>query len=299
MRSAGASNAKGHRMKPSQLAAWISSMVCTAENEHGELAVFELVHVVQTPSGESLVVVARYRAETGAKFIADQALADAREDAATTGGAQRFALVAKAGATLLARRVWVVQGGSDLSTDLVQASEPPTPTGQTAMLMRHQEATMRLALGNVMQSSELAERSISRLEAENERLRKERLETEALREELNERNHQRNLERIAAESRAHIQASVFQNAVLPLLPLVVAKVSGRPMSPQAAASAPGEVSPLDSFIASIDPDQIDDFQRFLRPAQLVLLDQIFKEAQARAAARGAQPKPPPEEAEVQ
>lgn len=285
-------------MKPSQLAAWIVSMNCTAANHGAEVATFELAHVV-VGEQERLVPVATYDGNDDAKRIAEAALSDAREDAAITGGAQRFALVASASGKLIGRKAWIVAGGSDLSTELVSASEPPNLAGTTSQLMRHQEQTMRLALGSASALHELAQTEMLRLSNENARLRQEREETAAQREELAERRHEREIERAAALRRIELQGAVMNNVLLPLAPMLLAKLTGAPMAPRSATAAGSEVHPIDGLVGSMTPEQVQALDGVFTPAQMILLHEIFKESMERQGKRRPAAEPEVEASEVQ
>lgn len=125
-------------MNAAELGAWVRAM-----RARSEACRFQLRHLTWAADGEASVPVAELAADD-AKALASEALASAREDARDTGGPQRYMLAATTpDGVLLGRKVWRV-AGELTSPEAAAPSEPPTPAGITAQLMRHKEAGERL-----------------------------------------------------------------------------------------------------------------------------------------------------------
>lgn len=262
-------------MKPAELAAWVRAMEAKGAER------FTLRHLVWTDGGgESLAMVNAWPAGDDAAELARGALAAASEDAADTGGAQRYGLCAEGpDAAPLGRKVWRVLGAR--YSEEGSLSEPPTTVGQISMLMRHTEAKERTALMMVPKVLEQYAALIDRYAADVERYQAREVQMLELRERLMSAEHERTLALREQEEKLALRSRALEK-LEPLWPMLAAKVFKTPLAPGDQAS-----SALDALLSSISTDQADRLATVFSPEQLIALQELYKEGAERQAKRDA------------
>lgn len=166
--------------------------------------------------------------------------------------------------------------------------EAPTEQGLLGMLMRHQEATMRLAATG--QAELLA--SYQRLLEERDRRISELEERElSVRQQLG----------ALAENQASIEVAQLRElkkeertdrvmeTLMPLLPTVAGAALGK-VAPDAGAAI--ELASIDALVLGINPKQLEALQATLEPAQAIAIMQAWKRADERRAKARAAALPP-------
>lgn len=277
----------------SQLAAWLDS---TFRKHAGASWKIRLVHsTISGEDGRELQSQLSTYSQEPPSDLAARIVTDAQDDAELASGLSKYVVILEDGGEVIARRALRIQGSTRNTS--IAPEEPPTPTGLSAMLMRHleaKEATSMHAVGKAFQYQDLA---VAQLVAANERLVQENTRLvereEAARvavERLADKDHERLLEReqLAAQLETRRRAL---GSLEPAVPVIMAKLLGLPLVPAGQST-----SALDSLILSLREDQIGKLQGALDPPQMLALHQIYTEAKERLqkAAPPAAAVPPPE-----
>lgn len=170
----------------------------------------------------------------------------------------------------------VVPGSSASMLMLGDSSESPTERGVTAQLMRQNETLHRL---HVVGNGDI----INRLAAENHRLNESlertqnrQLDMYELLETLNERKHERELER-SREERKTAQYEKLMSVLLTLGPALLAQVfqNRAPMLEKATRD-----DALLGFLGSLDEEELQGAFAALKPEHQIGLAEIYKSARA-------------------
>ena len=213
-------------------------------------------------------------------FVAnDEAFAALADDIATTihsdasgfGGVQRYLVVACLGEALVSR-LPVKQMASEIRNGDSVDSEPATPHGLLAQLMRHNEAQARLfssAMGQIVSTmGETIERQKGDIDKA-DAIRVEALETI---EGLISQKHEREMEILKEKGRTRRQESLVGLA-MGLLPVVVNRVAGKKIFDESSASPIKGL--LKKFVDSLTDEQKLKLRGILEMPQIIALQHLL------------------------
>ena len=160
----------------------------------------------------------------------------------------------------------------------VETKSTPDSVGMISMLMRHNEtqtkaynAAQNTMLANMARMLEQSGTTIEQLMEDRHKLLNDRLDIVQLVEELHSQKHAREIEAQTANDRAELGRELAGNVKL-LLPAVVAKLGGR--TPTNGKSTTPKEASIMALLASLDPEQLQQLQQILTPAQLIALSTV-------------------------
>ena len=210
----------------------------------------------------------------------------AQEDAASLFGRQRYALCAyheRRPADVAESRIFACIGGGEGEDEDVD-SEGPTQRGAFAQMQRHTEAAMRLAVGA---SNQLLQAQAKTLDTLSQRLTQseaQRFQMAQMYEGMLSERHVRDLATKEHELRMKAFGDGLDKLSL-LVPVAVNALAGRRILPEPQVIAD---TVLDSFLASIDGDQMEKLMHDLKPEQMAVLVTIMREREEREPRRKAE-----------
>jgi hypothetical protein len=186
------------------------------------------------------------------------------------GGVQRYLLIAVVDQRPVGRLPLrcAASGADSGSIDAIE-SEPATPKGLLAQLMRHNEAQTRMFALSVGQVISTMQRTIARLQENAEIGEERRLEAVALTEELLSQKHKRDLLTEKAALDYTFKAEGFKK----LLEVGTA-LAGHIM----AGGKMGGL--LKQLFASLSPEQFEALGRVLSPEQVAIVNELIAAHQA-------------------
>jgi hypothetical protein len=214
------------------------------------------------------------KSEVDSLAIVQEAEPMAEDDAQSFGGTQRYCLVAYFGAAQTEHQrspVWAESVQRD-GEHIVSESEPATDKGMRAQLMRHNEALMKIALGNIQQMMAIQGRTIDRLTEQNEELQAHRLEGVKVVERLLTQEGERRIATQKAEASEKRKERAFEQIQM-LAPVVINKLTGTKLLPEGAAGA----DVLKRLLTSITPEQLAGLQKVLTPQQTIAVVELWEQ----------------------
>lgn len=200
----------------------------------------------------------------------------------------------------------------------MQPADTPDERGVTSMLMRHTEASARLALGHSRGILDQYERLQEQTVAHHGRLLEQayariailearEIEALQLRDQLQSTAREKEMALAQLTRRTELQKLAIDK-LSQFAPLILAKL-GRGEGPTPSANVVGAIDVLTQFIVSITPEQFQEIAPLLRPEQMALLAHLYdvaethkqqqaqqppRESPASPAASAPQPSPSPE-----
>lgn len=189
----------------------------------------------------------------------------------TVGGVVLFSLEAQHEGRSLAHELMRVSAEALPGAQL--ATEPANEGGMLAMLMRHQEATQRMALGNtekLLRASIRIVESATKRASDAEKRAMEQFDVLATQRTADLRA-QAELENQQANAALKRQVGTQLAA---LLPQAAGKILGKTVGPEV-----GAVVALKGFLETIRPEQMDALLRTLDPAQQAALLDLYRSMQ--------------------
>lgn len=272
-----------------KLTTWLNRAVLV-ENEQGRCRKIVLRHLIATEKANSIGEWVASAWTNNLVALADSIQEEAESDVENLIGLQTYVLRAyygdeiKPGPSRFLFRIESRQAESDSDMDPL-GSEPANVKGMLSQQMRHNEGIMRLAIGTANQThaSILAMNRFLMERVEMlERGRMAHVEaTEAL---LNQRN-DREMEAKRLESSEKRKDEAFQKLQL-LVPVLVNKIAGKKMLPEAGGSEMGQ---LQALLASLSVEQMEKLSMVLTPVQMTSIlsfyEQMMKEQEAAGAAK--------------
>jgi hypothetical protein len=189
------------------------------------------------------------------------------------GGVQRYLLIAVLDQRPVGRLPLrcAASGADSGSIDAIE-SEPATPKGLLAQLMRHNEAQTRMFALSVGQVISTMQRTIARLQESAEIGEERRLEAVALTEDLLSQKHKRDLMTEKAALDYTFKAEGFKK----LLEIGTA-VAGRILTGGKMGGL------LERLFSSLTPDQFETLGKVLSPEQVAIVNELIAAHQASAA----------------
>jgi hypothetical protein len=239
---------------------WLGSQV--------KLAGAVLVELRHISVNDQPSAVQRWRFESDLGTLASEIWTAAQQWADGVGsGSQRFAIAVLDGKDRPLAQ-FLMRAASEAVGGLTYDSEPATIAGVTKQLMRHTEAMMRgTALAHAQVTDHLLrqlERSAQRCEA----LEAKHLELLQLSEDLLSQKAGRDLAAQRQSMQERRKDELLRKMGV-LLPVVVAKLSGKPV--------PAQLDPAMRELAkSLDGDQLDKLAQVLRPEQVIALTTLIE-----------------------
>ena len=184
-------------------------------------------------------------------------------------GIQRYAVMAYFGADEKpkGRHVFTCAGADE--TEGAIGTEGPDAEGLLAQMMRHTQFSFALATKTTHTSLQMLQHENSQLRGELERMRKERLDSFAVMEDVYSARHTR----AAEDRRAELKAKIFEDSaekVQALIPVALNHLAGRKVFPEALAND----MLLRSFVGSISSDDLMKMGSLLKPEQMAMLIQL-------------------------
>jgi hypothetical protein len=222
--------------------------------------------------------ISRYpcNAATDADDIIARATADAEAFAGALRGVQSFIFVlVDENEKTMATMSFTVDGGMVDDENSI-ASEPASPTGQIAQLMRHLETRERVMTALVTGVVGNQAKTIDRLSFQNEKLATEKFSTLELIESLLSSKHVRDMEMKRLEQQSETKKNVVEK-IGPYLAAVLNKVNGAPIVPQRASEF--EMSSQE-FVKLVTPPQMDKIAQsgIFTQEQLVVFATMLEQA---------------------
>jgi hypothetical protein len=205
-------------------------------------------------------------------------------DADGLGGVQKYVLLALREGRPLSRLPLRVassfdDGGSSDSLD----SEPANSKGLLAQLMRHNEVQSRMFAMSMGQVVSTMQRTISRLQEENELADERRLAAVSTAEQLLSKGHERAAITQMVEDNRVARTATFNTikAAVPFLLQYLRAGIGDPSVTGApsATGAPSEATSVGKLVSelasSLKPDQLLGLQNLLTPEQMEIIEKIL------------------------
>lgn len=187
-------------------------------------------------------------------------------DADGAGGMQKYCLLSyRVDDRSSGRLPFRIMGEADDEESL--SSEPATAKGFLAQLMRHNEASARIATQSIQQVLAAQHHTIEEQAAMLKHLTAIHFENIREREELLDRKHERELETRRAELRDGMVKEAIEKVQL-LAPVVINRLAGQKLLPQ-ETSTEGEA--LRAFLQSLSEEQFQAILGALKPEQKVAL----------------------------
>lgn len=198
------------------------------------------------------------------------------------------------------RKLFRVEGMGAGADSLLGETESADPRGMVSQMMRHTEASARIALGQTLEIVEHYKGILRQRDARIAELEEKHSKVIELYEQLTSMQHQRDLE-IIREKRNDKKHDFVREKLDMLAPVVMSKMLGRGTS-KGDGSMFGE-DMLRGFLASLKPEQMNAIMGALNPEQVVTMAEIYQkygeremerqkaaeEREAKAAAQSAQP----------
>jgi hypothetical protein len=195
-------------------------------------------------------------------------------DATGLGGIQRYLVVACLGDALIAR-LPIRQVASEVRIGDPVDSEPATPQGLLAQLMRHNEAQARLFAGAMGQIVGNMGETIERQRVEIDKADSIRIEALQRVENLISHEHERDLDLLKETNRAkRLQQAV--GFAMGVAPFIANRVLGKTVFKESSASPVKAL--LKQLYESLTEEQRSKLLGILSPVQLAALQQLFASA---------------------
>jgi hypothetical protein len=182
-----------------------------------------------------------------------------------------------------ARAVFSLRVNSVEDEDIEDIDELPNKKGVLQMLMRHQEKTMRIAIGSVAKTMQHMSKQLEKKDERIEAMEARQMDMLKMTEDLISGRHARDLElrKLDREDQRKEQAL---GMLMNTLPVLATKVIG---AHQAAQMAPGGPTPLENVIeglmGSVTQEQFQAIYKsgLFTPEQIMALAQIAEMLKAR------------------
>lgn len=209
-------------------------------------------------------------AQQTAERLIDQAQ---REATTLSAGAQRYAVQAiftvdgRLEEKSRARHLFTVAGPEMSDGDVSTIS--PDETGLVAASQQHAQFFAKLASTQTLAQIKSQQEEIDRLRRENNDLRRERLESFKVMEEVYSARADRDIERRGAESRARLVETSVEKVEM-FLPMVLNHLAGKKVIPDSMAA----ILTAKSLVEKITPQQFEQLAGVLGPEQTALLLQL-------------------------
>jgi len=259
---------------------------------------FRLVHLVSGDvRGCSIVLSSPIDKESGTDHavasIVDSIEESVSEDVKSYSRLQAYAVLAMSESDQqIAMYRFKLAPGPD-SQLAVEESEPPTERGALAMIMRHADASARLSQQAIVQSNIAINQSNTALREENDALRerireleREHVHTIQLREELESKQHERDIELLEVSAKqARLDRSVKlleQIAPFAAVKLLGTKKPGAPNKP--ADDTESKSDPTVDLFESLKPEQYGPILELLDESQREKLAAVIDAVESKQAA---------------
>lgn len=262
-----------------RIARWLQSVMEEVEGDSTPTLV--LRHVTINDRQNDVATFAPRVLTDGEHAFGDlvQQVCDAMDtDADGLGGVQRYLLFAYGDDRAIARLpLRAAAPGADVTEDPLE-SEPATPKGLLAQLMRHNEVQTRMFALSYGQVIATMQRTIARLQSSSDLADDRRLEAVAIAEEMLSEKHERELATLQAdrEHEYNLQSTAqIEAGVSAIVKLAAQHYLGGGVGQQ-----------LTDLIRSFTPKQWEALHQMLSPDQLSVVNDVL-----RAANQAATPEP--------
>lgn len=261
---------------------WLHAQLFS-EHREGSVVRFSLRHLsaMKQGLGDVDAVDVPEDRETLPSFVDDcaaQLETSATQDAeGLAGGVQSYAVVAHyseapdAPGRRFTMRVASSPDADDGSED-PSRTETPDKSGIVAQSMRHSEALMKMATAGAQQTIQALTRQLAIKDETIAKLSEKHLESIELIEDLSSSKHERDL-RLLRETNTQKRQDDLVNMVTPLVPVMLAKLTGQKVLPGGAGDG------VRALLTSITEDQFGSLMQVLRPEQQALVANMMREMQ--------------------
>jgi hypothetical protein len=258
-------------MKPAdkkRLEVWLSQQIHTEQPDGAPLRLFKVSHLVEGAIKKASILEVHYRDQTETASIAAQLIEHAQADADAAGGVQKYEIKAQYGQQQVESRggrfVMRLKGeAEDTEDEMGLASVETSGRGVLAMVMKHQEGTMRLMVGVVGDLMNSQQTILGNLSA---RVEKAEARSSSLYELLEKAANDRLDRELAArdqlrkERREDMMINVAEKVLLPKLIQSVGTVDTQMEMLIAGMSE----QQLEAIAATLTPEQIPAFVALMK-----------------------------------
>lgn len=259
------------------IAEWVKAQV-GRKTPAGRCVAFVLRHVSPTRQSQGDIERVEVPEKVTKSFTLEAAnylLGAADRDAGALGGPQTYTIgaVFEGSVNPLVRHTFrcsapeVEEGSPDPSV-----SEPATPQGHVAQMMRHNEALVRMATQGTQRTIDSLSRLLSQRDEMVVRYQSKELQRIEQMEELASAKHEREMARTILEQRERRKDELL-DMVLPLVPTLANKLTGVKLLPGGVQDGDG----IKALLSSITERQVDQLTQILTQPQQILLMQMFQE----------------------
>lgn len=210
--------------------------------------------------------------------LVDDVVSRAQSDADGMGGVHRYELHIICDKKSTARFAFRMRS-DDESHDEAPGDEAANNRGLLTQLMRHNEQQSRTMVNGIGAVVGMLNRTLERLQDENEALREERRKNWDLIDSAKGREHERELELMDAHRKGEREEMLFQK-INTLFPIVLNKLSGKDMMPVEDKNL------LAGLVDTLSESQFNQILSALKPEQQILLLTVIKEMKQKSLPNG-------------
>lgn len=259
-----------------RLKAWLVECKQVPPNSaDGELSRLVLTHIGTKHETLSEIPVPNI-GDFDPKAAAEEIWADAEDDAESIGGHQKYRVEAYFGSAKKPQRKKRFAVDATDSTDS-EFTEPATVKGIISQMMRHTEASTKAAVSGGNGVVKMLVAQIERLEKRNQYLEEKIWETFEVRQQLLDRNEERQAERFILEQQEKRKDEVVETVKL-LLPGAAKKISKKLGTGNGEeGDSAFDAAALKTFAESLTEEQIASLAGILKPPQQIAIMQLLQE----------------------
>lgn len=211
--------------------------------------------------------------------LVDEIISRGQSDADGIGGVQRYELHVLTSDKKVSARFAFRLRGEDDANDEIAGDEAATMKGLLGQLMRHNEQQNRTMVSGIGVMVNMMNRSLERLQDENESLREERSKTWEIIDKARGNEHEREMELLETSRKGEREDMIFQK-INTLFPLLLNRLSGKKVL------STEEKSVLGGFVESLTEDQFNNIKNALNPEQQILLFKVVSEINQKQLSNG-------------
>lgn len=211
--------------------------------------------------------------------LVDDVISRAQSDANGMGGVQRYELHVLVTDKKISSRFAFRLRGDDESVDEVAGDEAASMKGLLTQLMRHNEQQNRTMMTGIGAMVQMMNRTIERDQETIENLLDERRKNWDLIDQAKGRDHEREMELMAAHRKGEREDMMFQK-INTLFPVILNKITGKDMMPVEQKSL------IAGLVETLSEEQFGQILSALKPEQQIVLLTVVKEMRQKTLTNG-------------